>query len=63
MRERILTGWTFQRVMFIVLGLVVVVQSIIQQQWLGLILGSYFTAMGLFSFGCAAGNCSVKRNQ
>lgn len=27
------------------------------KQWMGVALGTYFAAMGLFAFGCAAGNC------
>ena len=26
-------------------------------QWVGALLGAYFASMGLFAFGCAAGNC------
>jgi len=57
MKERILTGWTLARVLYFLLGAVVIVQSVIQQHWLGIAIGSYFAAMGIFRFGCAAGNC------
>ena len=59
MKERILTGWTLTRVLYLAMGSYIVVQSILDQQWIGILLGGYFAAMGLFAFGCAAGNCRV----
>ena len=59
MKERILTGWTLTRVLYLAMGSYIVVQSILDEQWIGILLGGYFAAMGLFAFGCAAGNCRV----
>ena len=57
MRQRILSGWNFIRVLYVVLGLFVVIQSGMQQQWLGVLIGGYFASMGIFAFGCGAGKC------
>ena len=57
MKQRILTNWTFTRVLYLVLGIFVIIQSAMSQQWFGVLFGGYFAAMGLFAFGCAAGNC------
>ncbi|MDZ4758548.1 MAG: hypothetical protein SGJ10_10510 [Bacteroidota bacterium] len=57
MKERILKGWTFTRVLYVVLGSAVIINSIINHQWFGVLLGGYFASMGIFAFGCAAGNC------
>jgi hypothetical protein len=57
MKERILKNWTLTRALFLVLGTIIIIQSILSQQWFGVLFGSYFASMGLFSFGCAAGNC------
>lgn len=57
MKERLTKGWTLGRALYVALGALVVAQSLIQQQWLGVLLGGYFASMGLFSFGCAAGGC------
>lgn len=57
MINRILTGWNFLRVIYVLLGSMVIVQSALAKQWAGLIFGIYFASMGLFAFGCAAGNC------
>jgi len=59
MLERIKTGWNFQRVFFFAIGTLVVVQSLMSKHFLEASLGFYFAAMGLFGFGCAAGNCST----
>lgn len=57
MKERILTGWSFQRALFLLVGGFIMVQSAVEGQWFGIAFGSYFAAMGLFRFGCAAGGC------
>ena len=55
--KRISTGWTFIRGFYVAIGTFVLVQSVLQQQWIGVFIGAYFASMGIFSFGCAAGNC------
>lgn len=57
MKERILTGWTFTRVLYLVIGGLILIQSVIDQQWAGVLFGLYFAAMGLFALGCASGTC------
>ena len=57
MKERILTNWTFTRAFYLIMGLFVIIQSFMGQQWFGIAFGGYFAAMGLFAFGCASGNC------
>lgn len=57
MKNRILTGWSFRRALYLAMGLYVVAQGIIDREWLWLIPGIYFASMGLFAFGCASGNC------
>jgi len=59
MKQRILTGWTFQRGLYAAMGILIIGQSIIEKQWIGAPLGIYFASMGIFAFGCAAGNCYV----
>ena len=57
MKERILTGWTFRRVLYVVLGTAVIINAVINHQGFGVLFGGYFASMGIFAFGCAAGNC------
>jgi len=55
--ERILSGWNFQRVFYLVAGTGLVIFALVDSQWVGAVLGTYFVAMGIFGFGCAAGKC------
>jgi hypothetical protein len=57
MKERILTGWTFTRALYGIMGVTIIFQSWIHHEWLGVLFGGYFASMGIFAFGCAAGNC------
>ena len=57
MKERIFSNWTFARALYLILGVAVIIQSLVSQQWFGVVFGGYFASMGLFAFGCAAGNC------
>ncbi|MDI9338490.1 MAG: hypothetical protein QM539_08705 [Alphaproteobacteria bacterium] len=57
MKKRMLTNWNFMRVLYLVMGTIIIVQSIINREWLGIVLGGYLASMGLFAFGCASGNC------
>jgi len=57
MKERLLTGWTFQRAIFVIVGLIIAIQAIVALEWLGAILGGYLFMMGLFGFGCATRGC------
>lgn len=57
MKQRILTGWNLRRVLYTLIGGAIIIQSVLQHEWIGVLLGSYFASMGIFSFGCAGGNC------
>lgn len=57
--QRITRGWNFMRIIYLVLGIWVILQSIQMRQWVGVLLGVWFAAMGLFALGCAAGTCSI----
>lgn len=58
MKSRLLYNWTWVRAAYLVIGVLVILQAASADQWWGLALGIYVAAMGLFSFGCAAGNCA-----
>ena len=57
MKDRILKDWTVVRVLYIIIGTFLIMQSVKEQQGFGIFIGAYFAAMGLFRFGCASGNC------
>jgi hypothetical protein len=56
-RERLLTGWNIRRIFYLVAGAGLVAMSVTDGQWFGVAFGIYFASMGLFSFGCASGQC------
>lgn len=58
MKTRLLRGWTFNRVLFLTMGGFVLAESIWRMEWVGMVFGGYFAAMGLFGFGCAGGSCA-----
>lgn len=57
MKQRLLTGWNFRRIAYLLIGLAIVVNAILVKEWVGILFGGYFAAMGLFAFGCASGAC------
>jgi hypothetical protein len=57
MKERLLTGWNFMRVLYLIAGIMMLVQSVADRQWLLALIGLYFAGMGLFAVGCAGGSC------
>ena len=60
MKQRILTGWNFFRILYLLAGIMILIQSVMDRQWMGMALGIYFATMGLFAVGCAAGNCNYQ---
>jgi hypothetical protein len=57
MKKSILRGWTLNRLLYLVMGIIIMVQSLIEKEWPGFLFGLFIGLMGLFSLGCAAGNC------
>ncbi len=62
MKKRLLTNWTFTRGLYLAMGVVIIIQSVVGKQWMGLALGGYFASMGLFAIGCASGSCFTGNN-
>lgn len=57
MKERILTGWTPTRALYLVIGIFITIQAFYMHEWFLGIAGIYFSSMGLLGFGCAGGSC------
>lgn len=58
--KTILQGWNFMRILRLVLGVVILVQSIIAKDTLIIILGAAFGGMALANVGCCGANgCAV----
>lgn len=58
MKDRILKGWNFRRVLYIAMGAFITGQAILTQQYFIVLFGLYFVSMGVFNFGCASGVCA-----
>jgi hypothetical protein len=59
MKERILTGWTFMRALYLGMGVTLIIQAVMAKQYMLVALGGYFAAMSVFGIGCAGGRCAV----
>lgn len=57
MKDLILRGWNFNRVFRLVLGIIIIVQSIIMKEWLMAAMGGLFTLMPIFGVGCCGNTC------
>lgn len=57
--KSLLADWNFRRIFYLVGGIWMIIQSLMDSMWVLVPFGIYFAAMGLFKFGCAAGNCEV----
>ena len=57
MKKLLFSGWNFRRVIYLIGGIFIVIQAVVEKQWFLLIPGIYFASMGFFAFGCASGNC------
>lgn len=52
-------GWNLSRILFLVIGVTLIIQSLLKLEWIGIILGLYLCVMGIFKLGCASGSCNV----
>jgi hypothetical protein len=57
MKERLLSNWTPVREMYLLIGVILVIQGLAGHQWFIALWGAYFAIMGLFGLGCASGGC------
>ncbi|HUH51277.1 MAG TPA: hypothetical protein VLZ11_04200 [Flavobacterium sp.] len=56
-----LKNWNFTRVLRLVMGIFIVVQGFINQEWFFVILGALFTLMPLLNIGCGSAGCAVPK--
>ncbi len=60
--KQYLQNWNMQRVLRLVLGIVIVVQGVLTQQWALAALGSLFSLLPLLNIGCCGlGGCAVPK--
>ena len=56
MKQAIFSNWNFMRFIRLLLGIVIIVQSVIVKDWAIGLLGVLFTAMPVFNIGCCGVN-------
>jgi len=59
MKDRILHGWNLMRVVYLIMGIVIIIQSIMAHQYPVLFFGLYFIATSILGLGCAGGACAA----
>lgn len=57
--NRLFLPWNLSRFLFVGVGIFMLGQAMYDRQVLGIILGLYFVASGLFAWGCAGGSCAL----
>lgn len=57
--KNFLTDWNFRRILYLIGGIWMVAQSVMDKMWIFIPFGIYFVAMAVLKFGCASGNCEV----
>jgi hypothetical protein len=62
MKERILSGWNFMRVLWLLMGIGITIQAITESNFLMLLPGLYFVFTSLANVGCFAGSCAAGFN-
>lgn len=59
MLQKIISNWTFIRLIRLILGIFIIIQSVqIQNYWM-IILGIVFSVMALINVGCCGNSCSI----
>ena len=64
MKQTILSNWSFMRFLRLGLGIAIIVQSVIANNWTMAIVGFLFTAIPVFNIGCCGtGGCNTPTNK
>ncbi|MFN8248774.1 MAG: hypothetical protein U0T68_07500 [Ferruginibacter sp.] len=60
--KNIFSNWNFMRVLRLALGIFIIAQGIVAQDWIFIIAGSIFSLMPILNMGCCAtSSCSVQQ--
>lgn len=63
MLNTILKNWNFVRLLRLAIGIFLLVEASLSQNWFLVAVAALFVLMPLLNFGCCAtGNCSVPQN-
>lgn len=60
MKNRILSNWSFSRILRVILGFVIIAEAASGANIIGAVAGAIFVGMGIFDIGCCgSGACYV----
>lgn len=59
MWQRATTNWNIFRIIRLLLGLMIVIQSIQFKEYWFVLVGAAFAGLAVFDMGCAGGNCAA----
>lgn len=59
MKQRIQSRWNFIRILWLIVGLGITIQSFTERNLLMLLPGIYFVFSALANIGCFAGSCAT----
>ena len=59
MKQRILSGWNFVRVLWLMMGTGILIQAITEKNFPMLLPGLYFVFASLANIGCFGGTCAT----
>ena len=59
MKQRILNGWNIIRILWLMTGIGITIQAIIEKNFLMLIPGLYLVFASLANIGCFSGSCAT----
>lgn len=58
-----LKNWSIARIIYLIIAIVVIVQGVQNEDWLWVLLGSFFGLMPIFNVGCCQNqSCSIPNN-
>ena len=58
MRERIIYGWDFPRILRLIIGLALITMAIITKEWTIALLGGFFSMQSVLNMGC----CGIQQS-
>ncbi len=61
--KNLLKDWNLRRTIYLVGGLWMLVQTIMDKMWIFIPFSIYFIAMAIFKWGCASGNCTLEQKE
>jgi hypothetical protein len=59
MKQRLLSGWNFMRILWLLMGVGMVIQAATEKNFLMILPGLYFVFASIANVGCFAGSCAT----